>query len=140
MALLDVNALVALAWDSHPPRPDPRVVYRQRHARLGDLPAHRSRLRAGVDEPKVLPSAIGIADARRVLVALRAVGGHRFLADDVSLVDDDVPLIVGYRQVTDAHLLTLARRRGVRLVTFDAGVFTLAQQRPKTPVELLTIL
>lgn len=81
-----------------------------------------------------------IADARRVLVALRAVGGHRFLADDVSLVDDDVPLIVGYRQVTDAHLLTLARRRGVRLVTFDAGVFTLAQQRPKTPVELLTIL
>lgn len=116
------------------------MVYRQRHARLGDLPAHRSRLRAGVDEPKVLPSAIGIADARRVLVALRAVGGHRFLADDVSLVDDDVPLIVGYRQVTDAHLLTLARRRGVRLVTFDAGVFTLAQQRPKTPVELLTIL
>lgn len=112
------------------------MVYRQRHARLGDLPAHRSRLRAGVD----LPSAIGIADARRVLVALRAVGGHRFLADDVSLVDDDVPLIVGYRQVTDAHLLTLARRRGVRLVTFDAGVFTLAQQRPKTPVELLTIL
>lgn len=67
------------------------------------------------------------------------MGGHRFLADDVSLVDDDVPLIVGYRQVTDAHLLTLARRR-VRLVTFDAGVFTLAQQRPKTPVELLTIL
>lgn len=75
------------------------MVYRQRHARLGDLPAHRSRLRAGVDEPKST-----------------------------------------YRQVTDAHLLTLARRRGVRLVTFDAGVFTLAQQRPKTPVELLTIL
>lgn len=116
------------------------MVYRQRHARLGDLPAHRSRLRAGVDEPKSTSSAIGIADARPVLVALRAVGGHRFLADDVSLVDDDVPLIVGYRQVTDAHLLTLARRRGVRLVTFDAGVFTLAQQRPKTPVELLTIL
>lgn len=125
---------------THPPRPDPRVVYRQRHARLGDLPAHRSRLRAGVDEPK--STSQRDRDRRRstVLAALRAVGGHRFLADDVSLVDDDVPLIVGYRQVTDAHLLTLARRRGVRLVTFDAGVFTLAQQRPKTPVELLTIL
>lgn len=125
---------------THPPRPDPRVVYRQRHAWLGDLPLTEAGFVRVSTNPKVLPSAIGIADARRVLVALRAVGGHRFLADDVSLVDDDVPLIVGYRQVTDAHLLTLARRRGVRLVTFDAGVFTLAQQRPKTPVELLTIL
>lgn len=73
-------------------------------------------------------------------LARRGLMPGRVEADDVSLVDDDVPLIVGYRQVTDAHLLTLARRRGVRLVTFDAGVFTLAQQRPKTPVELLTIL
>jgi hypothetical protein len=48
------------------------------------------------------------------LAALRAEDGHRFLADDVSLSDADVPTIVGNRQVTDAHLLTLARRRGVR--------------------------
>ena len=42
--------------------------------------------------PKVLPSPIGVADARRVLAALRAAQGHRFLVDDVSLVDDDVPI------------------------------------------------
>jgi hypothetical protein len=35
--------------------------------------------------------------------------------------------------VTDAHLL--ARRRGVRLVTFDAGIVALARGRD---VELLT--
>ena len=63
------------------------------------------------------------------LAALRAVDGHRFLADDVSLSDADVPTIVGHRQVTDAHLLTLARRRGVRLVTFDAAILTLADGR-----------
>jgi predicted nucleic acid-binding protein len=59
------------------------------------------------------------------------------MSDDVSLVDDDVPTIVGHRQVTDAHLLTLARRRGVRLVTFDAAIVGLAQGRD---VELLTTL
>lgn len=141
MALLDVNALVALAWDSHIHHARIREWFTA-NATLGwaTCPLTEAGFVRVSTNPKVLPSAIGIADARRVLVALRAVGGHRFLADDVSLVDDDVPLIVGYRQVTDARLLTLARRRGVRLVTFDAGVFTLAQQRPKTPVELLTIL
>jgi predicted nucleic acid-binding protein len=78
-----------------------------------------------------------MADARRVLGALRGADGHRFLSDDVSLVDDDVPPIVGHRQVTDAHLLTLARRRGVRLVTFDAAIVTLGRGRD---VELLTTL
>src|ERR1700754_2333376 len=79
--------------------------------------------------PKVLPSPIGVAAAREVLAALRTAGAHRFLADDVSLVDGDVPDISGHRQVTDAHLLTLARRRGVRLVTFDTGIASLADGR-----------
>lgn len=51
---------------------------------------------------------------------------HRFLIDDVSLADYDVPTIAGHRQVTDVHLLTLARRRGVRLVTFDRTIDVLA--------------
>lgn len=87
--------------------------------------------------PKVLASPIGIADARRVLSALRGTNGHRFLVDDVSLADGDIPPIAGYRQVTDAHLLTLARRRGVRLVTFDVAIVTLANGED---VELLTAL
>jgi hypothetical protein len=70
-----------------------------------------------------------------VLAGLRAANGHRFLADDVSIVDADVPRLSGHRQVTDAHLLTLARRRGVRLVTFDRGLVGLAEARD---VELLT--
>lgn len=78
---------------------------------------------------KALPSAIGVEDALRVLEALRALDGHRFLTDDVSIVDDDVPRVAGHRQVTDAHLLTLARRRGATLVTFDRGIAELAQHR-----------
>jgi uncharacterized protein len=87
--------------------------------------------------PKVLPNAIGAEAARAVLVALRAAGGHRFLTDDISVADDDFPPLTGYRQVTDAHLLTLARRRGERLVTFDAGLRALAAG---PDVELLTAL
>jgi len=87
--------------------------------------------------PKVLPSPIGVDAARAVLSALRAVDGHRFLVDDVSIGDADVPRMSGYRQVTDAHLLALARRRGVRLLTFDAGALTLAEGHD---VELLTTL
>jgi toxin-antitoxin system PIN domain toxin len=86
---------------------------------------------------KVMPSAIGVDAARAVLSALRAVDGHRFLSDDVSITDRDVPPIVGHRQVTDAHLLALARRRGGRLVTFDTGILALADGRD---VELLSVL
>ncbi len=87
--------------------------------------------------PKVLPSPIDIDAARAVLAALRAAPAHRFLTDDVSLTDIDVPSITGHRQVTDAHLLTLARRRGMRLVTFDAALDVLAGGHD---VELLTTL
>lgn len=138
MALLDVNALVALAWDSH----IHHVRIRQWFAANASegwatCPITESGFVRVSANPKVLPSPIGVADARRVLKSLRAADGHSFLADDVSIVDDDVPKIVGHRQVTDAHLLTLAHRKGVRLVTFDAAVVTLAQGRD---VELLTTL
>ena len=57
-----------------------------------------------------------------MIAALRSHAAHRFIPDDVSICDADVPRLTGHRQVTDAHLLTLARRRGVALVTFDAGL------------------
>jgi hypothetical protein len=54
----------------------------------------------------------------------------------VSPTDTDYPLIVRHRQVTDAHLLTLARRRSVRLVTFDSAIGALGGG----DVELLSAL
>lgn len=139
MALLDVNALVALAWDSH-----------VHHVRMREwFAAHGAggwatclvtesgfvRVSANI---RVLPSPIRVSDGCRVLAALRATRGHQFLVDDVSLCDAGVPPLVGYRQVTDAHLLMLARRRGMRLVTFDSGVAALA--RDSDDVELLSVL
>lgn len=138
MALLDVNALVALAWDSHVHH----AAMREWFAANGSsgwatCPITESGFVRVSSNPKALPSAIGVSAARGVLTALRALDGHRFLVDDVSIVDPDVPELAGYRQVTDAHLLTLARRSGMRLVTFDTGISALADGGD---VELLTAL
>jgi toxin-antitoxin system PIN domain toxin len=138
VALLDVNALVALAWDSHVHHAAARSWFATNSASgWATCPITESGFVRVSSTPKVLPSPIGVEPARAVLSALRAAGGHRFLVDDVSIVDADVPAIAGHRQVTDAHLLTLARRGGVRLVTFDAGLVSLAGAHE---VELLTAL
>lgn len=123
MGLLDVNALVALAWDSHVHHSAVRRWFSSGGSdSWATCPVTESGFVRVSSNPVVLPSAIGVEDARRVLGALRAAGVHRFLADDVSMTDDDVPRLAGHRQVTDAHLLTLARRNGMSLVTFDAAI------------------
>jgi len=138
VGLLDVNALVALAWDSH-----------VHHARIREWfattggsdwatsPTTESGFVRVSSNPKVLPHPVTIRDALGVLVAFRGLPGHRFLADDVSITDTDVPVMNGHRQVSDAHLLTLARRHQVPLVTFDAGLVALSGGEG---VELLTAL
>jgi uncharacterized protein len=138
MALLDVNALVALAWDSHVHHARMRAWFAQNSSGgWATCPLTESGFVRVSSNPQILPAAIAIDAARAVLSTLRARDDHRFLTDDVSLSDSDVPAMTGYRQVTDAHLLTLARRHGVRLVTFDGGVLALGEERD---VELLSVL
>ncbi len=135
MGLLDVNALVALAWDSHLHHQAVRVWFAERSSDgWATCPFTESGFVRVSSNPKLLPSPIAVAAARGVLSALRDVGGHRFLSNDVSITDPDLPAIVGHRQVTDAQLLTLARRHGTRLVTFDADLAALGEGRD---VELL---
>jgi toxin-antitoxin system PIN domain toxin len=137
VALLDVNALVALAWDSHVHHAAMRAWF---SANRDDGWATCAVTESGFvrvsSNPKVLPAFIAVDAARGVLSALRSVESHRFLPNDVSLCDADLPRIAGHRQVTDAQLLTLARRHGIRLVSFDAGLVALGDGRD---VELLSM-
>lgn len=138
MALLDVNALVALAWDSHVHHAPMRAWFAAHHSGgWATCPITESGFVRVSSNPKVLPAPIGVDAACAVLAALRGAPAHRFLTDDVSLTDSDVPSISGHRQVTDAHLLTLARRHHMRIVTFDAAIDVLAGGRD---VELLSTL
>lgn len=138
MALLDVNALVALAWDSHVHHVRMRAWFAANRSRgWATCPLTESGFVRVSANPRVLPGAISVAAARSVLEALRALDGHSFLVDDVSVASPDVPVMTGYRQVTDAHLLTLARRHGARLLTFDTGVRAMAQDRDVEVLDLL---
>lgn len=130
MALLDVNALVALAWDSHVHHATMREWFSSnRKDGWATCPVTESGFVRVSSNPKVMPHPIAVQTAIGVLAALRSIDGHVFLSDDVSLTDGDLPHLVGHRQVTDAHLLTLARRHQVNLVTFDAGVQDLSDGR-----------
>jgi|SRR5579884_2138309 len=128
-ALLDVNALVALAWDSHVHHAAIRAWF-TRHAARGwaTCPVTESGFVRVSSNPAALPATISPSAAREVLAAMRVVGRHRFVPDDVSMTDRDLPRVAGHRQVTDAHLLTLARRHRLRLVTFDAALRELGGQ------------
>jgi len=117
---------VALAWDNHVHH-DAVSAWFDRHdgpwATCAISEAGFVRVSAN---PKVVEGALTVAEARAVLRDLRAAGDHRFLTNDVSLTDADVPELSGHRQITDAVLLVVARRAGVALATFDTGIAALA--------------
>jgi hypothetical protein len=73
----------------------------------------------------VIPDAKSPQEAIGLLRRIVALPDHRFWTDDVAIAtaeEIEVGRLLGYRQVTDAHLLALAIRRGGQLATFDGGV------------------
>ena len=65
------------------------------------------------------------------LVALEAMlarTGHVCLSDEISIADRQwiaVDTLVGYRQITDAHLLGVALEHGAQVVTLDRALVNL---------------
>ncbi len=85
----------------------------------------------------VLPDARSPGEAAAVLRAITDLEGHEVWQDDIDLVRACAATfdrLRGYRQVTDAHLLALAARHDGRLVTFDAAVADLAEDRAQVTV------
>jgi hypothetical protein len=77
---------------------------------------------------RAIPEARSPQEAIALLRRLRAIGGHTFWTDEVSAAQEGsspFDRVVGYRQVTDAHLLALAIQRGGKLATFDQTITSL---------------
>ncbi len=75
-----------------------------------------------VGHPKYPNSAGSPPAVAPIVVGLRALPGHQFWPDDLSLVAADgvdAAAITTPGQLTDTYLLALAVARGGRLVTFD---------------------
>ncbi len=72
-----------------------------------------------------VPDARSPREATALLRRIVELPGHVFWTDDTAATEDvnqTFARVVGYRQVTDAHLLSLAMRRGGRLATFDLEI------------------
>lgn len=128
--LLDVNVLVALAWPNHVHHTAARAWFAENH---DDGWATCSITESGfirvASNRRVNPAARPPAEAAIVLHRIRAISGHTFLNDTVQLsqhADELQRWVHSSAQVTDAHLLLLARQHNARLVTFDRGVVAMA--------------
>ncbi len=124
--LLDVNVLVALAWPNHVHHRAATEWFLSEHARgWATCPLTQSGFVRVSSNRRVIPDARAPGEAIEVLRRLCGQQGHRFWADDIALSDCpeiDLTRLSGYRQVTDAHVLALAIRRGGRLLTFDRTI------------------
>jgi toxin-antitoxin system PIN domain toxin len=127
IALPDINVLLALAWSNHPGH-DAAHRWFARGATGGwatCLLTQRGFLRLSLNR-QIVGVSIVCQAAVHLLHSLVAHPQHRYTeiapALTTPLFDELVPKIVGYRQVSDATLLYLARANGLKLVTFDRPV------------------
>ena len=121
--LLDVNVLIALIDPAH-------VQHDAAHDWFGRLgqkawatcPLTENGLLRIVGNPRYPNSPGTPAAVAASLAALRALPGHVFWADDISLMDPawvDAGRLLSHGQVTDSSLLALACAHQGQLASFD---------------------
>ena len=114
--LLDVNFLIACGWQSH-----------AEHARASRwLSRAKSFATSSISEIGFLRVSLSPAfgarfeDAIAALEGIVRMRGHRFLRDGTRAAS--LPLVATSKDVTDAHLVYLARRYRLKLATFDTAL------------------
>jgi uncharacterized protein len=128
--LLDVNVLIALIDSAH-------VQHEAAHRWFAEYGQH-AWATCPLTENGLLrivgnlryPNSPGTPAAVVPLMAgLRALPGHEFWADSISLLDTDkfdLERLLSSNQVTDSYLLALALANGGQLATFDFRLVTAA--------------
>ena len=129
--LLDVNVLLALAWPNH----QFHTAARQR-LETSEAPwATCALTQLGFIRLSSNPSVVGAAkspkEAASLLGLLVEDSRHLYLGSLPAPVAESsrqlLERILGYKQVTDAYLLTLAEGSNATLLTFDTRLDALAQ-------------
>lgn len=126
--LLDVNVLIALIDPAH-------LQHDQVHEWFGRVgqkafatcPITENGLLRIVGHPKYPNSPGPPSTVVAALKAIRALPGHRFWPDGVSLVDStlvDPGLLSSHSRVTDSYLLALAKENKGKLATMDQKLAT----------------
>lgn len=126
VALLDVNLLIALAWPNHVHHSIAQEWFRKNQAKgWATCPVVQAGFVRVSSNSSAIPGAKTPAEAFALLSEITALRNHVFWKDDVRLDASKLVArarVMGYRQVTDAHLLGVALRHKGRLATLDGGI------------------
>lgn len=119
--LPDVNVLVALTLPHHVHHRRATSWWRKAE-RYALTPFTETALLRLLMTPAIAQAPVTFGAACEVVASISDNPRAEFLADDASLLRAgfDRGAIRGPKQVTDAHLVALARKHAARLVTFDA--------------------
>ena len=124
--LLDTNVLIALLDPAHVHH-DPAHAWFAQQAAWATCPMTENAVLRIVGHPRY-PNTPGTpAAVAPMMASLRALPGHVFWPDDVSLLAAgtlDLTRLLSPGQVTDTYLLALARAHGGKLATFDRRLVT----------------
>lgn len=121
--LLDVNVLIALIDPGHVAHDDAHewfVAVGQNS--WATCPITENGVIRILGNPKYPNSPGSPAAIVNIVQRLRALPGHNFWSDEISLADEafvDPSKILTSGQVTDTYLLALAKKHGAKLATFD---------------------
>jgi len=137
--LLDVNILIALAWDNH-------EHHARAHAWFGKLTGasfatcnvtQSGFVRLSMN-PNVVHSQITIAVAFAKLESFTKHPNHKFCEDGPLLPYSPAwQRVTGYKQVTDTNLRLTAQSHGRKLVTLDEGIQSRLPDKEKQWVEVI---
>ncbi|MBN2321696.1 MAG: VapC toxin family PIN domain ribonuclease [Acidobacteria bacterium] len=135
IALLDINVLVAIAWPNHIHHlPARKWFQKQKESGWATCPATENGFIRISSNPRIIPEARSPREAALYLKDLISLKGHVFWEEEASILDNrfiPVEKIHTYRQVSDAHLLSLALRNEALLATFDRGILNLLPEGVK---------
>jgi toxin-antitoxin system PIN domain toxin len=128
--LLDINVLIALMDPSHIQHERAHEWFVEKGQRAwATCPFTENGVLRIVGHPRYPHSPGSPAKVAELLTAFRALPGHAFWPDDVSLLEQrnvNPARLLDSPQITDSYLLALAREHGGQLATFDQRVVTAA--------------
>jgi len=139
--LLDVNALIALAWDDHEHFEAAHRWFAD-HSREGFASCHVTQsgfIRLSIN-PRIIPRPVEIAEILAKLKSFILHPSHKFFEDGpVEINSPAWTMVTGHNQVTDLNLLLIARRNGAKLATFEASIRNRLRPQEQPSVEVIPI-
>lgn len=139
--LLDVNVLIALVDPAHVGHEGIHEWFgRVGHKAFATCPITENGLLRIVGHSKYPNSPGPPSTVTNALLAIRALAGHAFWPDSISLADGaliDASLLSSHARVTDSYLLALASANKGQLATLDHKLATELVSNGKTSLALI---